>query len=274
MYSGKRSRMPTVILSFISLPIIIMYVWLFVDSVTLTRTDSIWPAALTLKNWRFLFKTVEGHASVWPVTLNTLVFACSVVAIVVGLSATAGYALSRLKWRHRGQMLGGILLLHSFPSITLIIALFVMLQFLNLYNTLIGVILVKASLELPLGIWVMKGFYDSVPWEIEMAGLQDGASRFQVWRKLILPQIRPGIAALSIFSFIAGWSEYVLPLILAPSSNVQTLSVYLAGLVQDTYLSDFGLFKAVGIFYIIPVLIFYLFTQEKLMHIYAGGTKG
>ena len=96
----------------------------------------------------------------------------------------------------------------------------------------------------------MKGVYDSVPWESEMAGLQDGASRFQVWRKLILPQIRPGIAALSIFSFIAGWSEYVLPLILAPSAGVQTLSVYLAGLLQDNYLSDFGLFKAGGIFYI------------------------
>ncbi len=274
MNHGKKRRGATVFLSIISLPILIMYVWLFVDSVTLTEDGGIRPSAWTLKNWRFLYQTLEGHASIWPVALNTLIFACSVVVIVVSLSATAGYALSRLKWRFRGPVLGGVLLLHAFPSITLIIAIFVMLQALKLYNTLIGVILVKASLELPLGIWVMKGFYDSVPWEIEMAGLQDGASRFQVWRKLILPQIRPGVAALSIFSFIAGWSEYVLPLILAPSVGVQTLSVYLAGLLQDNYLSDFGLFKAVGIFYIAPVLIFYLFTQEKLMHIYAGGTKG
>ncbi len=149
-----------------------------------------------------------------------------------------------------------------------------MLQLVGLFDTLIGVILVKSALELPFGIWIMKGFYDTVPWEIEMAGLQDGASRFQVWYKLILPQIMPGIAALAIFSFMAGWSEFVLPLILAPSSEARLLSVYLAGLMIDDYLSDFGLFKAVGLFYVVPVMIFYLFTQDKLMNIYGGGTKG
>ena len=66
-----------------------------------------------------------------------------------------------------------------------------MLRMVGLYDTLIGVILVKAALELPFGIWIMKGFYDTVPWEIEMAGLQDGANRFQVWHKLVLPQISP-----------------------------------------------------------------------------------
>jgi inositol-phosphate transport system permease protein len=73
---------------------------------------------------------------------------------------------------------------------------------------------------------------------------------------------------------MAGWSEFVLPLILAPSAETKLMSVYLAGLVNDNYLSDFGLFKAVGLFYIIPVMIFYLFTQDKLMNIYGGGTKG
>jgi inositol-phosphate transport system permease protein len=120
----------------------------------------------------------------------------------------------------------------------------------------------------------MKGFYDSVPWEIEMAGIQDGASRFQVWRRLILPQVQPAIAALAIFSFIAAWSEFILPLVLAPSSETQLLSVYLAGLLTDDYLSDYGLLKAVGLFYILPVMVFYLFTQDKLMNIYSGATKG
>ena len=66
----------------------------------------------------------------------------------------------------------------------------------GLYNSLAGVILVKAALDLPLGIWIMKGFYDTVPWEIEMAGIQDGASRFTVWRRLVLPQVRPALLAL------------------------------------------------------------------------------
>lgn len=261
------------LLTLISLPILIMYLWLFIDSFSQGGKETIWPTAFTLKNWRFLYAPPKGHPSIWPVTLNTFIFSISVVCLVICISAPAGYALSRLKWAFRGRFLGGLLLLHSFPSITLIIAIFVMLQAIGLYNSLIGVILVKASLELPLGIWVMKGFYDSVPWEIEMAGLQDGANRIQVWYKLILPQIKPGIAALSIFSFIAGWSEYVMPLILAPGTEVQTLSVYLASLLQDDYLADFRLFKAVGLFYMLPVIVFYLFTQEKLMHIYSGGTK-
>ena len=264
----------TLFLLIVSMPILVMYAWLVVDSVTTLNTESIWPGQFTLRNWHFLYQTLPGHSSIWPVTFNTAVFALSTVLLVVALSATAGYALSRLRFPFRAYFLGGVLILHAFPSVTLLISIFLLLRILGLYDTLLGVILVKASLELPLGIWVMKGFYDTVSWEIEIAGIQDGASRFQVWYKLILPQIRPGIAALSIFSFIAGWSEYVLPLILAPSADDQILSVYLASLLQDTYLSDFGLFKAVGLFYIMPVMIFYLFTQDQLMHIYGGGTKG
>ena len=80
--------------------------------------------------------------------------------------------------------------------------------------------------------------------------------------------------ALAIFSFIAAWSEFILPLVLAPSSDVQPLSVYLAGLLTDDYLTDYGLLKAVGLFYILPVMVFYLFAQDKLMNIYRGAQRG
>ena len=273
--NDRKTNWPlTIFLLIVSAPILIKYLWLFIDSISEINIESIWPQKFTLRNWRFLTEEIAGHGSVWTATLNTTIFATSVVTIVVVLSSTAGYALSRLKFPFRAQFLGFVLLLHSFPSVTLIISLFLMLRMVGLYDTLIGVILVKAALELPFGIWIMKGFYDTVPWEIEMAGLQDGASRFQVWYKLVLPQIMPGVAALAIFSFMAGWSEFVLPLILAPSSDARLLSVYLAGLLIDDYLSDFGLFKAVGLFYIVPVMIFYFFTQDKLMNIYGGGTKG
>ena len=120
----------------------------------------------------------------------------------------------------------------------------------------------------------MKGFYDSVPWEIEMAGLQDGASRFTVWYRLVLPQVRPGIIALGVFSFLSGWGEYILPTVLAPANNVQVLSGYLASLIADDRNFEFNLFKSVGLFHATPVVIMYLFFQDKLMNIYGGGTKG
>jgi inositol-phosphate transport system permease protein len=145
---------------------------------------------------------------------------------------------------------------------------------LGLYDTLIGVIVVKTALELPFGIWIMKGFYDTVPWEIEMAGVQDGASRFTVWRKLVLPQVQPGLAALLIFSFLSGWSEFVLPLVLAPGSDAQVLATYMNALIQDDAKAEFDLFKAVGMIYALPVILIYIIFQKKLMNIYGGGSKG
>ena len=261
-------------LTLVTIPIMFMYVFLFVDTVTNTLPGEMIPNSFTFEHWRFLWENIEGKASVWLAMLNTMIFASSVTLIVLSVSSTASYAISRLNIPFRKEFLAGILILHAFPSITLIIAIFLILQMVGLYNTLIGVILVKASLQLPLGIWIMKGFYDSVPWEIEMAGIQDGASRFTVWYRLVLPQVRPGFLALGLFSFLEGWSEYILPAVLAPANEVQMLSVYLASLIQDDQHFDFNLFKSVGLFYAIPVIIFYLFFQDKLMNIYGGGTKG
>lgn len=258
----------------LSAPLLLMYVYLFVDTVTVTAPGSLVPSGLTLKNWDFLWHTQHGVPGIWHVTWNTFAFAATTTAMVLVISSMAGYALSRLAVPFRGFLLGGVMVLHAFPSVTLLVGIFLVLQMVGLYNTLIGVILVKASLEVPLGIWIMKGFYDTVPWEIEMAGIQDGASRFTVWRRLVLPQVGPGLLALGLFSFLSGWSEYLLPLVLAPAANVQVLSVYLSSLIQADDHFDIALFKSVGVFYMIPVLVLFIFFQKHLMNIYGGGSKG
>lgn len=258
----------------ITAPLILMYVYLFVDTITNSPPGSVIPNEFTTEHWSFLWETIPGRPAIWVATLNTFIFATSTTLIVLVISSAAGYSLSRLKIPAKSFILGGVLVLHAFPTVTLLIAIFLILQIVGLYNTLIGVILVKASLELPFGIWIMKGFYDTVPWEIEMAGIQDGASRFQVWTKLVLPQVKPALFALGIFSFLAGWSEFILPLVLAPDNNVQMLSVYLAALIADDNNFDMALFKSVGVFYVMPVIILFVFFQNKLMNIYSGGTKG
>jgi len=268
-------KWPTILfLGVMTAPLILMYLYLFVDTITNTAPGSIVPNEFTIEHWRFLWMTIPGRPSIWVATWNTLMFASATTAIVLVVSSAAGYALSRLAVPGRAFMLGGIMVLHAFPTVTLLIAIFLILQMVGLYNTLIGVILVKASLEIPFGIWIMKGFYDTVPWEIEMAGIQDGASRLQVWRLLVLPQVKPAILALGIFSFLAGWSEYILPLVLAPGNNVQVLSVYLAALIADDNNFDMALFKSVGVFYVVPVIVLFVFFQNRLMSIYSGGNKG
>jgi len=262
------------LLGLLSVPLVVMYVYLFVDTVTNTPPGSLVPDEVTLEHWYFLWSDIRGRPSIWLVTFNTLVFASVTTIIVLAVSATAGYALSRLNVPFRSHLLAGVMVLHAFPTVTLLIAIFLILQMLGLYNTLAGVILVKTALELPFGIWIMKGFYDTVPWEIEMAGIQDGASRARVWWSLVVPQIKPALLALGLFSFLAGWSEYILPQVLAPENKVQVLSVYLAGLIADDNNFDMNMFKSVGVFYVIPVLVIFAFFQNRLMSIYGGGTKG
>lgn len=268
---------PVLLVLFIfSLPLLIMLTFLVVDTFTTKVPGTLVPNAFTLNHFRFLWTDLDdGSWGIYGVTLNTFIFAASTAAVVTAISVMAGYALSRLSFPARGFFLGSLIVLHAFPTVTLIIAIFLILQILGLYNTLIGVIIVKTALELPFGIWVMKGFYDTVPWEIEMAGVQDGASRFTVWWKLILPQVQPGLMAILIFSFLSGWSEFVLPMVLNPGTEAQVLSTYLATLLLDTNAnSDFNLISAVGLFYALPVVIIYLTFQNKLMNIYGGGTKG
>lgn len=262
------------LLALISLPLLVMYVFLVVDTFTDAPPGSLVARTFTLKHWRFLIDpTITGD--VWGPTATTFAFALTMVAVVVPISAMAGYALSRLNLPFRRFFLAGIMTMHAFPSVTLIIGVFLVLQFTGLYNSLTGVVLVKASLMLPFGVWIMKGFYDTVPWEIEMAGVQDGASRFTVWWRLILPQVKPGLISLAVFAFIDGWSEYLLPRILAPSAEFQVLSVYLNAVSDPTSTTyNFNLFKSVGLFYTLPILALYVVFQNRLMTIFSGGTKG
>lgn len=273
--SANFSSLPVVVLlGLLSLPLVLMYIYLFLDTVSDTPAGSLIPSEFTLRHWSFLWETKVGKPNIWLVTLNTFIFATSITVVILLVSSMAGYVLSRLNVPARGFFLAGVMVLHAFPSVTLIIAIFIVLQWIGLYNSLIGVILVKAAIDMPLGIWLMKGFYDTVPWEIEMAGVVDGASRFTVWRKLVLPQIKPALMALGLFSFLTGWSEFILPQVLAPGAKAQVLSVYLASLIADDTNFDFGTFKAVGVFYVVPVLILYVFFQKHLMNIYGGGNKG
>jgi inositol-phosphate transport system permease protein len=206
--------------------------------------------------------------------------------MVIGVgfvSSMAAYSLSRMNFAGRKGFLSLTLLLHAFPSVTLLIAIFFVLNFLSKipvigagfgYNTVGGVALVMVSLELPLGIWLMKGFFDNLSWDMERAALIDGASRFRVWWEIIIPLIKPGLAALAIFNFLSGWSAFLIPFTFTVGTRVANLPVYMRQLISDTAPTNWNMIAAVGMFQLIPVLIFFVFTQEMLLSVYAGGSKG
>ena len=270
------AALPYIILVITVLPIFVGYAWLVINSFSVS-TEGLRSTGFTLSNWSFLWEPPfgRGYPSIWRVTLNTFLIAISMTFFVVLVSSLAGYALSRQAFRGRKTFLSGTLVLHAFPSVTLLIGIFFVLRTLKLYNTTLGVGLVMIGFELPFGIWLMKGFFDNVSWDMERAALIDGASRLRVWGEIILPTIKPGIAALAIFAFISGWNAWLIPktFTIGAGQNA-TLSVYLQNFMGDTVAVQWGMVTAVGLFQLIPVAIFFFFTQDLLLSIYAGGAKG
>lgn len=238
---------------------------------------------LTLDNYRFLWnRDVEDTGttrldlmpSVWDAMGTSAIFALAQTAIVTVVAAPAAYALSRFAFAGRENFLRGLLLLHAFPALALTVAMFVQLHYMGLLNSLTGVIMVMAALELPFAIFILKGFFDNVPWDTEMSAVTDGATRFQAFRMVVLPQVRGGLIAVATFTFLRGWEEYVFVKTLLIDSTHMTMSLYLFFVAQDSMGADYGLVAAVGVIYLIPVLILYLFTQKYITQMNFGGIKG
>ncbi len=291
MGSRWRVVVPVLVLVVLTVPIVVGYVWIVISTFA-QRTYGLVPVdatgqvgRLTLRNWSFLWT----DSNIWKVAFNSLTLAVGLTVGVVLISSLAGYALSRISFPGRRVFLGTTLILHAFPSVTLLIAIYFVLRWITRipglgrgipiiggfgYDTLGGVILVMLALQLPLGVWLMKGFFDHVSWDIERAALIDGCSRLRTWWQIVLPQIRPGIAALSIFSFISGWNEFLIPYTYITDQQKSTIAAYLNSLLGDTAPVNYSQVAAVGLFQLIPVIIFFVFTQEYLLSIFAGGTKG
>jgi len=263
------------------IPILLMYGWLLVQSFSSRVVLGLVPSGLTIENWKFLWSPVKmglkTYPNIWPITLNTLFVALGEAALVVLVSTMAGYALSRMNFRGRVGLMQFIIALHAFPSVILLIALFIILNKLGLYGkgylTLMGIMLIKAGLDIPMASWIIKGFFDSIPWDIEWAALVDGCTRWRAWRSVIVPLILPGIGAISIFSFLSGWSEFLLVFTYVKDETYYTLPVLIYHLIGEFRFINWGMLAAIGLFYAIPTLIFFSTSQKLLLRIYVGGIK-
>jgi inositol-phosphate transport system permease protein len=282
---------PYILLTAILSPLIIGYIWLIIATFSY-RTQGIIPldgqgniGGWTLSNWNFLFGTdISGlNVSIWQITLNSLVIAVAMMMIVLLVSSMAGYALSRMNFVGRRAFLSFTLILHGFPAVTLLIPIFFVMSYMGRvpflgdfigFNKPIGIALVMVGFELPLGVWLMKGFFDNIPWDIERSALIDGASRWRTYWEILLPQIRPGILALGIFAFIGGWNAFLIPQTYSTGAGTVNLPVFLRQLISETAPVNWNQVAAVGMFQLIPVFIIFIFAQEYLLNIYAGGTKG
>ncbi len=237
-------------------------------AIVLAAAAALWAligADLHFGNFRFLWsRPWPTFPSVWTAFGNSLIVALTETAIVATVASLAGYYLSRFAFPLRGAMLRTLLAVHAFPVITLIVPLFLMLNYAGLLNSLIGVILVLVAFELPFAIFIMKGFFDAVPWEIEMAAIVDGATRREAFVYIILPQAMTGIVAVSIFAFIRGWEEYIF---------VSTFIFSDTKWVMSLYLFFRGNAPAVALFYLLPPMLLFVFAQKYLLRMSFGGVR-
>jgi inositol-phosphate transport system permease protein len=241
---------------------------------------------LHFANYRFLWNpniveelrskaTAGGQfPSVWIAFRNSLALAASQTAIILVVASLAGYYISRFAFRGREAFLQGMLVLHAFPAMTLIIPIFLILHWIGLLDTIVGVMLVLATIELPFYVFVMKGFFDAVPWDIEMSAMTDGATRRQAFRMVVLPQVRVGLIAVGVFAFIRAWEEYIFVRTMLIENTNWVMSLYLFWVSDDIMGVDYGIVAAVAVFYVLPSLLLYVFCQRYLTQMTIGGIRG
>ncbi|MDQ6781452.1 MAG: carbohydrate ABC transporter permease [Candidatus Eremiobacteraeota bacterium] len=241
---------------------------------------------LHVGNYRFLWRTniieeIRSKAtaggqfpSVWIAFRNSLVLALSQTAIILVVASLAAYYISRFAFRGREAFLQGMLVLHAFPAMTLIIPIFLILHWVHLLDTIPGVMLVLATIELPFYVFVLKGFFDGVPWDIEMSAMTDGASRRQAFLLVVLPQVKVGLIAVGVFAFIRAWEEYIFVRTMLIENTNWVMSLYLFWVSDDIMGVDYGIVAAVSVFYVLPSLLLYVFCQKYLTQMTIGGIRG
>jgi multiple sugar transport system permease protein len=190
------------------------------------------------------------------------------------LATLGGYALSRFAFPGRRIFSQLILFVYMFPGVLLVIPLFLMLYSIGLVDTYASLILSFTTFSLPFCVWMLKGFFDSLPPELEDAGMVDGCSRLGVLRRIILPLSAPGLAAVAAFAFLLAWSEYLFSITFINSDAKRTLAAGMQTLVGQ-YSVDYGLLMAAAVVSIVPLMIFFLLLQKYIVEgMTAGAVKG
>jgi multiple sugar transport system permease protein len=203
--------------------------------------------------------------------LNTIIVALSTTVLSLILSVCAGYSFSR--FRFPGSKILQILILSAqmFPAVVLLIAIYTLYRKLNLLNTYTALILACATNALPLSIWVLKGFFDTIPRSLEEAALIDGCGRFQTLVKIILPLVKPGILAIAMYGFLISWDDYLWSLTLVNKLGLRTLSAGIALSYLGEYAYDWSKVMAAAVAASIPVLVIFIFVQKQMI---TGMTTG
>lgn len=230
-----------------------------------------WPANVSLANFKAVF--AEQPFGRW--LFNSAVVAGATTILGVFLACTAGYAFSRFRFPGRRAGLMSFLVSQMFPGTLMLIPLYIIIvKLLGLGSNWLGLILVYSTTSIPFCVWMLKGYFDTIPKELEESALIDGASTQTVFIKIILPLAKPAIAITALFSFMTGWNEFILAATFMDKETMYTAPVGLRFFVGG-FSQQWGYFAAGAIIAAVPVVVLFLFVQKYLVSgLTAGAVKG
>ncbi|MGE5250408.1 MAG: sugar ABC transporter permease [Bacteroidota bacterium] len=245
---------------------------------TLLTTDlRIIPQNATLSNYKeVLFGAPEKHRSSdffrWLWNSISVVAVTSTVSMF--LAAVSAYAFSRFRFPGRAVGLVFLLTTQMIPAGMLLLPLFIMLAQLKMINTALGLVIAYSVSSVPLTIWTLKGYYDTIPVDLEEAALIDGATRYTVFTKIILPLSTPALAIAFLFSFMGGWSEYLVARVVLQKNEMFTWPLGIFTYAQQFTVS-WGQFAAASVLIAIPVMLLFLYSSKWLISgLTLGSVKG
>ncbi len=220
------------------------------------------PKSLTLDNYRTVIQQLGFGGNV----VNSIIVAMSTTLIAILISALGAYGVVRFFPKFGKLMTRVLITTYMFPPILLAVPYSIIMGKVNLMNSRVGLVIVYLSFSVPYAIWLLVGFFQTVPLEIEEAARVDGANKLQVFGKVVLPIVAPGLVAVAIYTFINAWNEFLYSLILMNSSDKMTVAVALKSL-EGQEVMDWGVMMAASSMVVIPSVIFFMLIQKKI----AGG---
>ncbi len=250
--------------------------------IILTAINSLRPTPGILSGSTLLPRRVslENYTAVLLLTdyplwfTNSIVIALTTTALTLVASGCAGYPLSRYKTRVNAVYSSTLMAFQLFPIVLSVIALFVTFRTLNLLNTPVPAVVIYMVMSLPFCTWMFKGFFDSIPRELEEAARVDGASSFQAMLRVVLPLAGPGAAAVAIYAFLLAYNEYMVASAFLTEATARTIPIGLRTFIQQ-YTTEWGQMLAASTLAALPPLILFLLVQKWMIKgMAAGAVKG
>ncbi|PPA72356.1 sugar ABC transporter permease [Jeotgalibacillus proteolyticus] len=258
--------------------IVIGYPLLWTVGMSLNPGTSLYSAQLIPDNWslvhyKWLFTDPSSNYLTWY--KNSVMVAVANAFFSVVLTSFVAYAFSRYRFVGRKYGLYAFLLLQMFPAIMAMVAIYVMLNMVGLLDSLVGLTLIYIGGQIPFNAWLVKGYFDTIPKELDEAARIDGAGHLGVFFRIMLPLAKPILGVVALFNFMAPFVDFLLPRIILRNPENFTLALGLFNFISNQFDNNFTRFAAGSILIAIPIAIVYLLSQRFLIAgLTAGGTKG